>query len=87
MRTIDVTTVFPNDNDVYVVSDDGKLRWNAEHTFGADWKDNEGQVTAAMMAAERGGEVVELEDGSDSYWFASMSDAEAGDFSDMLEDE
>jgi hypothetical protein len=63
-----------NDNPLFFVSDDGKLKWPYHKTNSYDWKDKRGQLDC-LKNLSNCGEVVVLFDGSDSIILACMQDA------------
>jgi hypothetical protein len=58
-----------------VVANDGDVRyeWNPDDVFGADWKDTDELIEAVCQAANGGGDVIQINDGSDAYWFANSA--------------
>jgi hypothetical protein len=60
-----------------VVADDGDTHyeWEADDVFGADWKDIDGIIEAVINAARDGGDVIQINDGSDAFWFANSMKA------------
>lgn len=58
-----------------MVANDGDVRyeWNPDDVFGADWKDTAGFIYALTSAGDGGGDVIQINDGSDAYWFANSA--------------
>lgn len=59
------------------VSEDGSQRWAYDDVEFADWRDTQAIMDGVCKVAQRhpDSEVVILQDGSDTYLFASMGDA------------
>ena len=72
IRSLEVIDQIETDDDVIYVTNEGS--WNIGYTWIADWNDVEAAMFGAIEAAKRGGEVVILEDGSDTYVIASTAD-------------
>lgn len=53
----------------------GGVFWDPYDCEYADWRDDNEKFDAIVKLAAKGEEVVVLEDGSDTYIFASMADA------------
>ena len=78
MRQIDVNLKFDEDGSPTVfAAEDEQLQWNFESVLIADWKDNEGQVEAAIALTKRNPSdtIVTLFDGSDTIIYALEGEA------------
>ena len=78
MRQIDVNLEFDDDGSpTAFVAEYESLHWPFESVLIADWKDNEGQVDAAIALTKRDttDEIVCLFDGSDSIIYALLGEA------------
>lgn len=66
----------------YFILYDGR-RIKNEDVFGADWKDNDGQIEAAFKAARNGkGELICLNCGDDEVWLTTDDKINSGPFPD-----
>lgn len=72
LRAIEVTDQVEKDDDLAYITDEGY--WLLSDCWFADWKDIDAAMYGGAQAGLRGGEVVILEDGSDTYIIASTAD-------------
>ena len=52
----------------------GDMMWNEHNIEYADWKDDDAKFEAVATLAAKGEEVVILDTGGDTYYFASLAD-------------
>ena len=75
MRQIEAGEIFDEDEDELLFMTGDGLKWKYDDLRFADWKDNEEQLDSVCELAQKGSEVIILNNGSDTYIFASMADA------------
>lgn len=72
LRSINVIDEVETDGEMFLVTDEGS--WSYDNVWFADWKDANAMMYGAVQAAKRGGEVVLLNNQSDTYIIASTAD-------------